>query len=437
MAGARYVLLGLASVRSAWFRDVAQWANSSSVPAEFVKCVSAEEVRARLAGTRPFSALIVDSTCPALDRDLVEVTQQAGCAVIVVDDRRGGRDWVSLGANASLLAGFDRRELLDALAAHTVMIGRADRVCPSPERAPDEGWRAPLAAVCGAGGTGVSTAAIALAQGLAGDVRGAGSVLLADFALRADQAMLHDARDVVPGVQELVEAHRSGRPSRGDVDALTFAVDERGYRLLLGLRRSRNWSAVRPRAFAAALESLRGAYRAVVADTDPDLEGEEEGGSIDVEERHVMARSVVAEADVVVVVGLPGMKGMHSLVNVIADIVGFGVPSERVLPVINRAPRPGRARAALASTLATLLPDWAGADMASPLFLPERRVDDALRDGVRLPDGLAIPLAKAFTAVAARATDDARRPTTPQLVLPGSLGSWRSEGGTDTELASG
>jgi hypothetical protein len=128
MAGSRYVVLGMASVRSAWFRDVAQWANSSSIPAEFVKCVSAEEVRARLASGRPFSALLVDSTVSALDRDLVETAQQAGCAAIVVDDRRGGRDWLALGANGSLPAGFDRKTLLDTLAAHAVMISRVDRL---------------------------------------------------------------------------------------------------------------------------------------------------------------------------------------------------------------------------------------------------------------------------------------------------------------------
>jgi len=38
MAAERYVLLGLASARSTWFAAVAHWANSGSVPAEFVKC---------------------------------------------------------------------------------------------------------------------------------------------------------------------------------------------------------------------------------------------------------------------------------------------------------------------------------------------------------------------------------------------------------------
>jgi hypothetical protein len=60
MAGERYVLLGLAPARAAWFRAVGSWANSGAPPAEFVKCLSAEEVGARLTSGRPFSALVAD-----------------------------------------------------------------------------------------------------------------------------------------------------------------------------------------------------------------------------------------------------------------------------------------------------------------------------------------------------------------------------------------
>ena len=79
MAGARFVLLGLAQVRSDWFREVSQWATTGAIAAEFVKCVSAEEVRARLAGGRQFSALLVDASLPSLDRDLIDTVQAAGC----------------------------------------------------------------------------------------------------------------------------------------------------------------------------------------------------------------------------------------------------------------------------------------------------------------------------------------------------------------------
>ncbi|HEY2428387.1 MAG TPA: hypothetical protein VGI06_05625 [Acidimicrobiales bacterium] len=427
MASARYVILGLAPARSAWFREVAHWANAGSVPAEFVKCVSDEEVRARLAGGRPFSALLIDATLSALDRDLIDAAEAVGCAVIVVGGPRSGRDWAALGAAAALPALFDRKDLLETLATHAGMIGRADRTADGPDQEEPRGWVAPVIAVMGPGGTGASTAAIALAQGLGADVRTSGSVLLVDLCLHAEQAMLHDARDVVPGVQELVDAYRSGRPSAEEVRAMTFAVPERGYRLLLGIRRSRSWAAIRPRAFEAALEGLRQSHRVVIADLDADLEGEEDGGSVEVEERHVMSRTAAAQADVIFVVGGPGMKGLHGLTRVVTEAVDHGVPPGGIVPVVSRGPRHARARAELTRGLAELLPPAVSAAMATPVFLPERRIDEALRDGTRLPDAVVAPLLGAYRAVVARADREPRPAAAPALVVPGTVGAWTTE----------
>ena len=44
MAAERYVLLGLGTARSPWFTEVARWATVGSLPADFVKCISAEEL---------------------------------------------------------------------------------------------------------------------------------------------------------------------------------------------------------------------------------------------------------------------------------------------------------------------------------------------------------------------------------------------------------
>lgn len=417
----RHVLLGLASPRAAWFRAVAQWANAASLPADFVKCVSVEELRTRLSSGRPFSALLIDAGVPALDRDLVDAATDAGCAVLVVADGRTVRDWTSLGVAAVLPFNFDRAELVDALAHHARPIGRGDLAQREAAPPPTDDGNGHVAAVIGAGGTGVSTVAIALAQGWAD--RG-GTVLLADLALHAEQAMLHDAGDVVPGIQELVEAHRSGQPADADLRALTFEVSERGYDLLLGLRRSRAWSMLRPRAVDASLESLARAWDLVVCDVDRDLEGEAAGGSIEVEERNSLTRTAVDRADVVVAVGLPTMKGLYSLVRVLEDLIDFGVAPGRILPVLNRAPRNPRQRAALATGLSDLIgATVGGVAIAAPVFVQERRVDDALRDGVRLPDALARPLAAAVATV----VDGAPAPAVerlPQLIRPGELGAW-------------
>lgn len=446
MAAERFVVLGLAHARSAWFRNLGHWATSGALPAEFVKCLSAEEVRARLAAGRPFSALIADAGLPAVDRDLVGAARAAGCVTFVVDDGRTPRDWVALGAAAVLDPAFDRDVLLAALGAHARPVARGEarsgQLGEGQTVAPTA-WRCPVAALTGPGGTGVSTAAIALAQALGDDVRHAGLVCLADLRLHAEQAMLHDARDVLPSIQELTEAHRAGEPSSEEVRGQAFAVVERNYHVLLGLRQARFWAALRRRAFEATFDSLQRAYRVVVCDTDPDVEGEDDGGSIDVEERYVMARTATSRADVVFTVGLPSMKGVHSLVRVMAGLLAFGVSPGRIVPVFNRGPRSPRARSALAATLAELAAPAvarATADsvvgLAAPVFLPERKVDGDLHDGTRLPAALGAPLAGAFAAVLERGAAHHPAVARPERVQPGSLGRW-GDTPTEPEVANG
>jgi hypothetical protein len=414
----RYVVLGVASARAEWFRRVAQWADSGSLPIEFVKCVSVEELRARLGSGRPHSAVLADGGIPDLDRDLVALAASVRCPVIAV---RNGRA-APMGATAVLRPEFEPAELLDALSASARPISRGDEIPLLGDELLPPGWRGRVVMVCGPGGTGASTAAIALAQGLGDRLGLIGRVVLADLALRSDQAMLHDARDLTPSVQELAEAHRVSRPTAEEVRAMTFAVTERGYDLLLGLRRSRAWTALRPRAFEAAFDALQRCFHVVVCDTDSDVEGETEGGSMEVEERHLMARTAARAADVVFVVGVGGMKGSHGVVRVIQDLADIGVPRASIVPVVNRAPRSARARSEQAATIDALL----GERKTRPVvILPERRVDEAFRDGVRLPRDLIAPLVAAYDAVVA---DAAAVPSGPaaawQPVKPGTLATW-------------
>lgn len=431
MASERYVALGLARVRTPWFADVARWATSGSLAMDFVKTVSVGEVRARLESGRPFSALLIDGGLPGVDRDLLGLARENGCAPIVVVDG-SNRDWSAIGAVGMLPTDFGRTELEAVLADHATPIGRVDdlpgQVCLDPAHS---GFRARVVAVTGPGGTGRSLVAMAIAQGAAADPAHADTVVLADLALHADQAMLHDVRDVIPGVLELVEAHRSGVPRVEDVRALTFDIVSRRYRLLLGLRRHRDWTAIRPRALHSALDGLRCSFTLVVADVDDDLEGEATTGSADVEDRNLLARTTIGAADVVVVVGTPGAKGAHSLLRVIRDSIAAGVGPERIVPVINRAPRNRAARAETSRAVTELLAaSNPGQAVLSPVFLPERKqLDDVLRDGVALPDAVVTPISQAVQA-RLEVLDD-RTPTPgadePVLVEAGSLGAWDEE----------
>src|SRR5689334_18166126 len=126
VGGERFVALGLAQARSAWFSELARWSTSAMIPLEFVKCVTIEEVRARLASGRAFSALLIDSGTPGVDRDLIDESRACGCAVLVVDDGRHRREWTALGASAVLPATLTRADLLDALETHAMAIARRD-----------------------------------------------------------------------------------------------------------------------------------------------------------------------------------------------------------------------------------------------------------------------------------------------------------------------
>ncbi len=432
MSTSRFVVLALAHPRSAWSSELSRRATSAALPIDYVRCVSGDEVRARLAGGRPYSALIVDAGLPRVDRDLLDTARTSGCVVVVVEGGARTRDWEGIGAGAVLAEDFDPDELMTALRSLARPIDRVDIAAlpdPSVPRRPD-GWRGRLVAVTGAPGAGRSTVAMAVAQGRGDDPREQGLVLLADLALRSTQAMMHDSPDVIPGVQELVEAHRHGSPAPDELRRLVHAVDDRGYHLLLGLRRHRDWTALRPRALDAALDNLLSNYRLVVADVDPDVEGEPETGSVDVEERNLLARTAIARSDLVIVVGLGGCAGLHTLVRLIAELIDFGVAAERVFPVINRAPRSPRQRASLSRALADLL--GPSTRVAPPLFLPDRRsLDELIRDGARLPDALVAPATRGVTAwLASTAPSRAPRVEVPVPVAAGSLGHWRIAEGT-------
>ena len=430
--GDRYVVLGLARVRAPWFGDVARWATSAALPVDFVKVVSGEEARARLRTGRPFSALLVDAGLAALDRDLVELAWQHGCVVIAVDDGRSVRSWRELGVHAVLPANFQREQLLDGLRAVARPLSRGDELALPTMQAtaePPGAWRGWLVAVTGAGGVGRSTLAMALAAGLAADPRDRGLVVLADLALDGHQALLNDAGDVVPGLSELVDAHRAAALPAPQVRAMCFTVPDRGYDLLIGLRRHRDWTALRPRAVDAALQAVRGAYRVVVADVDADVEGEDQCGSVEVEDRNVLARHTLRDADLVLVVGLPGIAGVHSQLRVTRDLLKLGLAGDRIVPVVNRAPRNPRMRAEAGAAYARLLTATNPGVMlaSSPVYLPERRrVAELLRDNAAPPAPLVRPLAGAVRGlldVAERRTGGAVA-AEPVPVAPGSLGSW-------------
>ena len=429
MSAEHYALLGVARPRAPWFTEIGRWATSASIPADFVRCVSADEVRARLQSGRAWSALLVDHMGPGLDRDLIDSARAVGCASVVVVDGTPHRDWVALGASAVIPAPIHRDALVAVLRECASPMSRlAGSGADLADIRPLPSWEGRLVAVAGPGGSGTSTVAAALAQGLATDPAHGGRVVLLDGALDADQAILHDTGDVIPGLQELIDAHRSGMLDRDQTRAIAWHCADHGYDLVLGLRRHRDWTVLQPRAVEAAVGSLRRAYSVVVADIDADVEGERLTGSVDVEERNLLARHLTRSADVVLVTSTASVTGLHRLVRTLGSLAEHGVDPARLLPVISRSPKSPRGRAELTRGLAELLDPSISAAMPSPLHLPFRKEIDVLhRDAAPLPRAVVEPSTAATSALLDRLAPNDRNGALDPIAVPVRVA--RSAGG--------
>lgn len=391
MTNEHFVVLGTARPRSAWLADVGRWSNTSMVPIEFIRCVSVDEVRSRLRSDRRFSAVLLGEDCSGLDRDIIESAREARCVPIVITDGTPRRDWVSLGVACTLSQPLTPEDLLSALADHAFGV---DRQVPSPlTQAPSDAQSVGrLIAVLGAGGTGTSTTAMAIATHFASPSQtqfrlGFERVSLLDASLNADQALLHDLGDVVPGFQELVDLHRTTSPSPDDVRSLFWFSPRHGYDVLPGLRRHREWCTLRRRTTLAALASARHAYDLVVADTDSDFEGEEQTGSIDIEDRNLLARQLATTADLVVVTSRAGISGVHRALQTLRDLLELGVESNRLLLVTIGAPRSTRQRSELTRTILHLMDEAVPShSLPTPVMVPIRReIESFLNDGTAPP----------------------------------------------------
>jgi hypothetical protein len=238
---------------------------------------------------------------------------------------------------------------------------------------------------------------------------------LVDGSRRATQTVLHAPDDVVPGLTELVDAHRNDAPDPEVVRTFLRPVPDRGYDLLVGLRRTRDWAGLRPLALAAALDGLARTYRTVVVDHDPDVDGMAATGSIEVEERHTLSRWAVDRADLVLVVGRPDLAGLHAVASARADLVDQGVSLDRVLVVLNGV-RTARLRQVGDVDLRRAA---GGPFVAVP---PVRGLEQAHRNVAPLPRTLVRTVGSA-AAHALRHVGPAGASDGSTLVVPGELGT--------------
>jgi len=406
--GDRYVVLALVPPERRWLRELLalEPPGPDGEALQVVVAGSAEELGLRLASGRAFSAVVVDGHHDALSQDLVASCHRARCPVIVVSPS----PWASgmdLGAQAMVAGGSLRHELPPVLRRCALPVPAAGICCPEDLHRALRGVPPPgrgvAVAVCGSGGTGASTVAMATAQGLAtGGLATGGPVVLADLARRADQAVLHGAGQPERGLGDLLMYRPPGPGGPGSVLDSCLRMPERGYWLLPGLPERSAWAAVRPQAVGRVLALLASISAGLVLDIHPDWDGEKETGFLEVEERNAFSRAALASADVIVAVGLPGMKGAHALACLAQDLEAGGVPPSRTLLVMNRGD--GIA---------------AGPDQVQLPDLPEA---DLVGHGRSLPTALVAPLTAAVGRVLARSGRREAPGASIRLVARGTLG---------------
>jgi hypothetical protein len=135
------------------------------------------------------------------------------------------------------------------------------------------------------------------------------------------------------------------------------------------------------------LASILNAYGIVVADADSDVEGEEQTGSIDIEDRNFLARELATNADLVVLSARGGISGLSRSLQTFRDLVELGVQTERVLLVVIGAPRSTRQRSELTRTTLRLFNEAVPShSLATPVMVPIRRdLEPFFHDGTAPP----------------------------------------------------
>lgn len=423
MPSDRYVILGLGRSRSKWFSDVAVWSSAGAVPADFVKCLSVAEVKQKLNALQPTSILMLEAGTPGVDADLIHSVRSHEIATVVVCPKDLQQKWLDIGATAVLPQSFSPPELLNVLSAHGSLITRTSNEEIAQAVADITSHTGKLIAVCGPGGTGTSTIASVIAQTLSDDVMNTELVCLVDMARNADLAMLHNIDDVVPGLEEVIESNRNRRASAEDLHSFTFHIQPRGYRLVLGSQRPGAWTSMSKRSIEFTLEGLRAAFNYVIADITGDFEGELDGGSIDVEERNALARLTARTADIIVVVGSSGLKGTHSMIRTVNELLRMNIAPERIFPTVNRTHKKLMGEKETTAALKALTHrNGVSASVNDPGFVIEKPIEHIWRNEERFPKQLCSQVYKVIETAVEQSEISGGVTILPEPIAPGSLG---------------
>lgn len=383
------------------------WATTGAP--ELLWCATPAEV-AVLARHGRLRAAIIDALIARLDPELLAVVRRA-CPVLVVDGRPHADRWEALGA---VVLRQTPPTADDALAS----VEQAEATWRTAPRAavqrlkPDR--RGSLVAVLAASGGSATPTAVAVAGSLAEVATPGWTVVLADLSLRAPHRALHGIGGDHPGLPDLLEASRFGPPPPASIHRSIHGAD-RPYLLVPGLQHHHDWVLAGDAATASALDGLRATVDLTVAQIDPDLEGEDDTGSFDIEDRNVLARTAVRSADLVLVAAGSDRYGRLGAIATLTSLARHGVPRERTVVLLAT----GRVDA---RRLRGRLP--AGRrrgghliDSAQVLTVRGDRADRALGAALR----------SRIAGVGPRDAPTSPADAHPRPVEPGELGHWRQD----------
>ncbi|GAB3578673.1 AAA family ATPase [Calidifontibacter terrae] len=377
------------------------------------RCVDLAEVVAVCAAGHADVAL-VSADLPGLDRSSIQDVRRHGVALLGVhSDEAGERRLREWGVSDVLLDSVAGEELVAAVvrAASSAPAALAQPVDSTPglrEPGDDQDQntaddRGRIIAIWGTGGApGRSVVAANLAALLAAG--GDDTLLLDADTYGASQAQLFGVLDEAPGVAAATRLAEAGR-----LDTISFAgvapLVSPHLRILTGLPRADRWPELRAAALENVLSTARALHRHIVVDLAPPIETDEEL-SYDTlaPQRNMATRTVVEQADAVVVVAAADPIGLTRLVRSLEDLPGMtSVEPTIVVTKVGRAASGRGAESAVRDALAR----FAGVD---PLLVPDDR--DAL--GAALLEGRTLhehaPGSVALRAIATLARQLGGRP---------------------------
>lgn len=284
-----------------------------------------------------FDVLVIDDLTSYLTRRLVQQAQADGKSVLGVYDgiefREGDERLRSLGVDAVVDAHASPEEFLRTIGRIYLGAKPAGPDRDTPTEVPDETPKpvdsvGRITVIGGpAGGVGRTEIAVALAGALR--YRGE-SVALVDGDNLAPSIAQRLGLGLHPNLRTAVDAlhHRTDGLHGSLVSPNHFRVD-----ILAGLANPRDWIELRSGDVVEVVKELADGRDRVIVDIGSRIEDLSYHGGLD---RNGLARSILAAADEVVVVGLPSPVGVARLIDWLAD-AGSLLDQTPVHSIFNRA----------------------------------------------------------------------------------------------------